>query len=65
MELLRAVKAINSQWDVGMSGMASDGCGHHYEIYYIKGGATIADYKAVAKYTGLIQWGYSLYKRLF
>ena len=65
MDLLRAVKAINSGWEIGVSGMASDGRGNYYQIYYIKGGAKISDYKAVAEYTGLKQIGYSLYKKIF
>lgn len=64
MDILRAVKAINSQWTVGHSAMSMTKSGKIYETFYIKGAATLEDYKAVARYTGLIAFGYNLYRRL-
>lgn len=64
MDLLRAVRALNSHWNIGISAMTMTKSGKIYETFYIKGSATLEDYKAVARYTGLIAFGYNLYRRV-
>lgn len=63
MDLRKALKVINSGWDLGISGMSSDGKGNFYNTYYIKGATTIWDYKVAAYYTGLKQYGFTLYEK--
>lgn len=52
MRIEDAVKAINSEWDVGIMADSADIMGNKYKTYYIIGQATDADYKAVADYMG-------------
>ena len=53
--LLNAVKAFNSEWDVGRIGDSSDGCGNFYHTYYIVGFSKPKriDCLAIAKYCGM------------
>ena len=64
MELIRAIKAINSGWDLGISGDSMDKSGNIYATYYVIGDATQSDYKAIAEYTGLLCGFYTLYKKI-
>ena len=63
LTLEQVVKAINSEWDVGIVADSADIMGNKYKTYYIIGQATDADYKAVADYMGFKYGGGYLYEK--
>lgn len=64
MTFLQAVKAINSEWEIGITADSSDGKGNFYRTYYIVGSPTKADVEAICNHCKMSYYKGYFYRRI-